>query len=59
MKEVEEAILLKNNYAFETNFSSDLPFRLIEDFKNANFKVTFLVGTVCRKMLLNITLRKA
>lgn len=42
MKEKDEAILLKKNYAFETNFSSDLPVNLIKDFKNANYKICLI-----------------
>ena len=42
MKEKDEAILLKKNYAFETNFSSDLPINLIKDFKNANYKICLI-----------------
>lgn len=42
MKEKDEAILLNKDYAFETNFSSDLPVTLIKDFKNANYKICLI-----------------
>ena len=35
MKEKEEAISQNKNFAFETNFSTDLPVNLIQDFKDA------------------------
>ena len=35
MKEKDEAIFLNKDFAFETNFSSDLPLNLIKEFKNA------------------------
>lgn len=38
MKEKDEAILLNRDYAFETNFSSDLPIKLINDFKKPAIK---------------------
>ena len=40
MKERDEAILLKKNYAFETNFSSDLPVNLIKDFIKVHILLT-------------------
>ena len=40
MKEKDEAILLKKNYAFETNFSSDLPVNLIKDFIKVHILLT-------------------
>ena len=40
MKEKDEAILLKKNYAFETNFSSDLPVNLIKDFIKVHIFLT-------------------
>ena len=42
MKEKEEAILLNKDFAFETNFSSDLPINLINDFKQANYKICLI-----------------
>ena len=42
MNEKEEAILLNKDFAFETNFSSDLPLNLIKDFKNANYKICLI-----------------
>lgn len=42
MKEKEEAILQMKNYAFETNFSSELPLNLIRDFKDAGYKISLI-----------------
>ena len=42
MKEKEEAILLNKDFAFETNFSSDLPINLINDFQKANYKICLI-----------------
>ena len=42
MKEKDEAILLNRDYAFETNFSSDLPIKLINDFKKAGYKICLI-----------------
>ncbi len=42
MKEKEEAILLHKDYAFETNFSSDLAINLINDFKKAGYKICLI-----------------
>ena len=42
MKEKEEAIMQKTNYAFETNFSSDLPLNLIHDFKEVGYKISLI-----------------
>lgn len=42
MKEKEEAILLNKDFAFETNFSSNLPINLINDFKKANYKICLI-----------------
>lgn len=42
MKEKDEAILLNRDYAFETNFSSDLPIKLINDFKKADYKICLI-----------------
>lgn len=42
MKEKDEAILLNKDFAFETNFSSDLPLNLIKEFKNANYKICLI-----------------
>jgi len=42
MREKEEAILLNKDFAFETNFSSDLPINLINDFKKANYKICLI-----------------
>lgn len=39
MKEKEESILFNKDFAFETNFSSDLPITLITDFKKTNYKI--------------------
>ena len=39
MNEVETAIEQKKSYAFESNFSSDLPINLIQRFKNAGYKI--------------------
>ena len=42
MKEKEEAIWQMKNYAFETNFSSELPLNLIRDFKDAGYKISLI-----------------
>lgn len=42
MKEKENAIIQKVNYAFETNFSSELPLNLIRDFKEAGYKISLV-----------------
>ena len=42
MKEKEEAILQMKNYAFETNFSSELPLNLIREFKDAGYKISLI-----------------
>lgn len=42
MKETDEAINLRRDYAFETNFSSELPLLLIENFKKANYKISLV-----------------
>ena len=42
MKEKEEAILLHKDYAFETNFSSDLATNLIKEFKEAGYKICLI-----------------
>ena len=42
MKEKETAIIQKANYAFETNFSSELPLNLIRDFKEAGYKISLV-----------------
>ncbi len=42
MNEKDAAIALKKSYAFETNFSSDLPITLIQDFKNAGYKIALI-----------------
>ena len=42
MKEKETAIIQKANYAFETNFSSELPLNLIRDFKEAGYKISLI-----------------
>jgi len=42
MKEKETAILLNKDYAFETNFSSDLAINLISDFKKAGYKICLI-----------------
>ena len=42
MKETDEAINLRRDYAFETNFSSELPLLLIENFKEANYKISLV-----------------
>lgn len=55
MKEKEETILLNKDFAFETNFASELPINLINDFKKANYKIcliyfglTFIVDSSTR-----------
>lgn len=40
MKEKEEAISQNKNFAFETNFSTDLPVNLVQDFKDAGYKIS-------------------
>ena len=42
MNEKDTAISQKKSYAFETNFSSDLPINLIHDFKNASYKICLI-----------------
>lgn len=42
MKEKENAIIQKVNYAFETNFSSELPLNLIREFKDAGYKISLI-----------------
>lgn len=42
MKEKETAIIQKANYAFETNFSSELPLNLIREFKDAGYKISLI-----------------
>ena len=42
MNEKEIAISQKKSYAFETNFSSDLPITLIQDFKKAGYKISLI-----------------
>lgn len=42
MKEKEEAILQMKNYAFETNFSSELLLNLIREFKDAGYKISLI-----------------
>ena len=39
-KQKTAALENKTDFAFETNFSSDLPIRMVHDFKNAGFKIT-------------------
>ena len=42
MNEKDTAISQKKSYAFETNFSSDLPVNLIHDFKKASYKICLI-----------------
>lgn len=42
MKEKEEAISQNKNFAFETNFSTDLPVNLVQDFKDAGYKISLI-----------------
>lgn len=39
-KQKNEAIELHKDFAFETNFSSDMPLRMIDEFRNAGFKIS-------------------
>lgn len=39
-KQKTRALASKTDFAFETNFSSELPIRMVHDFKNAGFKTT-------------------
>lgn len=39
-KQKKEAILLRKDFAFETNFSNDMVIRMIHDFQEANFKIS-------------------
>ena len=39
-KQKTQALEHKTDFAFETNFSSELPIRMVHDFKNAGFKTT-------------------
>ena len=41
-KQKNEALEQKNDFAFETNFSSDLVLRMINDFKAAGFKISLV-----------------
>ena len=39
-KQKDEAIALQKDFAFETNFSNDLILNMIDEFKNAGYKIT-------------------
>ena len=39
-KQKNEALEQQKDFAFETNFSSDMVLRMIEDFRNAGFKIS-------------------
>ena len=39
-KQKDEAIALQKDFAFETNFSNDLILNMIQDFKEAGYKIT-------------------
>ena len=39
-KQKDEAIALQNDFAFETNFSNDLILNMIDEFKDAGYKIT-------------------
>ena len=41
-KKKNEALQQKTDFAFETNFSSDMVFQMIQDFRNAGFKISLL-----------------
>ena len=41
-KRKNEALELKKDFAFETNFSSDMVLRMIDDFKAVGFKITLV-----------------
>lgn len=42
MEEKDEALLQNKDYAFETNFSSDLPVNLINEFRKAHYKICLI-----------------
>lgn len=42
MKDVTTAIESRRNYAFESNFSSDLPLNLVQKFKAAGYKISLI-----------------
>lgn len=42
MREKEKAILQNKSFAFETNFTSDLVYSLIDDFKKADYKICLI-----------------
>lgn len=41
-KQKTEALQQKKNFAFETNFSSDMVLRMMQDFRDAGFKVSLV-----------------
>lgn len=41
-KQKTEALLQKRDFAFETNFSSDMVLRMVQDFREAGFKVSLV-----------------